>query len=117
MKPVKYSFSEAEKVDLGTKIIYKYPTPTKDIDVAKMVLNGRHPKGSKTFVIEHTCSFIMSITKGKGTVYAGDEKFTVGVGDVIFVPKENKFAVEGKLEYTTIDTPAYFREQTEIIEA
>ena len=50
-------------------------------------------------------------------IYAGDEKFEVGVGDVVFVPTENKFAAEGKMEYITVDNPAFFLEQSEEIKA
>ncbi|MDP3964987.1 MAG: cupin domain-containing protein [bacterium] len=113
MKPTKYSFLATDKIDLGTKIIYKYPTPTKALDIGKMIVNGRHPKGKNSFVVENECTFVMYVTKGKGIVYAGSETFQVGVGDVIFVPKKNPFAVEGTLEYITVDTPAFSLEQSQ----
>lgn len=47
MKSVKYSFNETNLVDLGNKKIYKYPFKTKLLSVAKMVVNGRHPKNKK----------------------------------------------------------------------
>jgi mannose-6-phosphate isomerase-like protein (cupin superfamily) len=49
--------------------------------------------------------------------HKNEEKFKVGVGDVVFVPTENKFAVEGKMEYITVDNPAFFMEQSEEIKA
>lgn len=115
MKPQKYSLKDTTKIDLGTKIIYKYPTPTRAFDVARMVVNGRHPKGKNTYILEHGCMFAMYIIKGKGKVYAGDNVFEVGVDDVIVVPTDNKFAVEGKMEYITFDIPAYYPEQSEEI--
>lgn len=117
MKPKKYSPSETNKIDLGTKTIYKYPTPTKSLDIARMVVDGRHPKDKDTFIIEHECQFVIYVVKGSGVIYAGDEKFEVGVGDVVFVPTENKFAAEGKMEYITVDNPAFFIEQSEEIKA
>lgn len=113
MKPQKYSLKDVTKIDLGTKVIFKYPTPTKLFDVAHMVVNGRHPNGNNTFVLEHGCMFAMYIIKGSGKVYAGDEVFKVGVDDVVFVPTDHKFAVEGNLEYITFDLPAYYPEQSE----
>lgn len=115
MKPKKYSSSETSKIDLGTKTIYKYPIAGKSLGIARMVIDGRHPKNKGTFIIEHKCQFIIYITKGSGIVYAGDEKFEVEVGDVVFVPTENKFATEGKMEYITVDNPAFFLEQSEEI--
>lgn len=51
--------------------------------------------------------------KGSGKIYAGEETFNVRVGDVVFVPIENKFAAEGDMEYITVDSPAFFPEQSE----
>ncbi|KKT73512.1 MAG: hypothetical protein UW69_C0063G0005 [Microgenomates group bacterium GW2011_GWA2_44_7] len=113
MKAKKYSLKEANKIDLGTKLILKYPSPTKLFDIAKMVVNGRHPQDKKTFILEHDCQFVIYVTQGTGKVYAGDEIFEVTVGDVVFVPTDNKFAVEGELEYITIDVPAFYLEQSE----
>ena len=117
MKPVKYTSSDTNLIDLGTKKIYKYPTPTKEMDLGKMVVNGRHPVEPNTYFIEHVCSFVLYVTKGNGMVYAGDETFELGVGDVVFVPKNNKYAVEGNFEYITFDSPAFFPEQVEDLKA
>lgn len=114
MKPIKYSHKDTNKINLGTKIIYKYPT--KKFDIARMVVNGRNPKYKNKFLLEHKCSFVIYIIKGNGTVYAGDGVFNVGINDVVFVPKENKFAVEGNFEYITVDVPAFYLEQSEKIE-
>lgn len=115
MKPTKYSFDQANRIDLGTKVIYKYPTPTKLFDVGRMVVKGRHPEDPQIFIIEHECSFVMYITRGKGRVYAGDKAFDVVPEDVVFVPSEHKFAVEGDFEYITFDAPAFYLEQSEEI--
>lgn len=115
MKPAKYSLKNTNLIDLDTKKIYKYPTPTKDMDIARMVINGRHPQNKNEYILEHKCDFVMYILKGKGKVYAGDEIFSVKKSDVIFVPKENKFAVKGSMEYITFDSPAFYIEQSEEI--
>ena len=116
MKPYKYSHNDTDKIDLDTKVIHKYPTPTKLMDIARMVVKGRHPAGKNTFLIEHDCNFVIYITKGEGTIYAGDEVFDVVKDDVVFVSPENKFACEGDMEYITVDTPAFYLEQSEIVE-
>ena len=113
-KPTKFTIKVSTQIDLGTKIIHKYPTPLKEIDIAKMAVNGRHPQNGN-FIIEHECTFVIYVIKGSGKVWAGKEIFEVTAGDVVFVPKETAFAVEGKLEYITVDTPAYYPEQAEEI--
>lgn len=109
MKPQKYSSNDTNKIDLETKIIYKYPTPTKDFDIAYMVVKGRHPEDKNTFIVESACQFFMYIVKGEGTVYAGNETFQVKEKDVVFIPTNTKFAVEGNFEYVTVDKPLFTR--------
>lgn len=116
MRPQKISKKQIEKIDLGSKVIHEYPLKTRLMSVAYMVVKGRHPKGKNKFLLEYDCAFIMYLTKGKGKVYAGEEVFDVKVGDVVFVPVENRFAVEGDMEYVTVDTPAFYPEQSEEIE-
>lgn len=116
MRARKYSFNQTSEIDLGTKHIFKYPTPTKELDIAKMVVDGRHPIGKTKFIIEHDCQFVIYVTKGEGKITAGKEVFNVKVGDVVFVPTNNRFAVEGKLEYITVDTPSFYPEQSEELE-
>lgn len=115
MKPIKYSFSDARKIDQDTKVIYKYPTPTTMFDVGRMVVKGRHPQGATTFIIENDCSFVMYITKGTGRVFAGEQVFEVVAEDVVVVPARHKFAVEGDMEYITFDSPAFYPEQSQEI--
>jgi mannose-6-phosphate isomerase-like protein (cupin superfamily) len=112
MKASKYSSADTNKIDLGTKIIYKYPTPTKLFDVGLMIVNGRHPEDPKTFILETDCSFAMYITKGAGQDFVRDDTFQVKSKDVIFVPANHKFAVEGNFEYVTFDSPAFYPEQS-----
>lgn len=116
MKPKKYTHKDARKIDLKSKIIYKYPTPNKELEVNYMKVDGRHPIQENKFIIEHKCQFVVYVTKGKGKIFAGNEIFDVKIGDVVFVPINNRFAVEGKLEYVTFENPAWYPEQSEIIE-
>ena len=114
MKPQKFTFEDTKKVDLGTKVIYKYPSLSKLLELNHMVVNGRHPESGSEYM--HDCQFIVYIIKGDGKIYAGDEIFNVKVGDTVYVPTENKFAAEGKcLEYITVQTPAWYPEQAEVV--
>lgn len=109
MKPVKYSASDAGNTDLGTKIIHKYPTPTKNYDIARMEVVGRFP--DKGFILNNVCDFFLYVLEGTGKVYAGEEIFEVEPKDVVFVPAKNKYAVDGKFQYITIDVPEWYEDQ------
>lgn len=115
MKPCKYSKSDVALVDLGNKRIYKYPTPTKKFDISRMVVKGRHPEDSNTYIIDKACDFVIYVIKGKGKIYAGDKIFNVATDDVVFVPSGNKYAADGNMEYITVDAPAFYMEQYEEI--
>ncbi len=115
MKAVHFSKKDTHLVDLETKKILKYPTPTSQFDVGKMIVHGRHPEKDDEFLLEHECSFVMYILKGKGRVYAGKQHFSVVAEDVVFVPKDTPFAVDGDFEYVTFSIPAFFLEQSEIV--
>jgi len=116
MKPIKHSPDKAIVINLGTKTIYKFPTQTKLFDLARMVVNGRHPENSNEFILESDCHFMIYAIKGSGKIYAGDGIFSVSAGDVVDVPPGNKFACEGKdFEYIAFDVPAFYPEQSEII--
>ena len=104
MKPRKFTFEDTKKIDLGTKVIYKYPALSRLLELSHMVVNGRHPENKNEVIIEHDCQFIIYVTKGNGKIYAGGEVFEVKVGDTVYIPAENKFAAEGKdFEYLTVD--------------
>jgi mannose-6-phosphate isomerase-like protein (cupin superfamily) len=117
MNPQKLTKTDAQVINLGTKTIHSYPLKTRTLSVAYMVVKGRHPENQNKFLLEHDCQFIINVTKGTGTIYAGNEKYDVKTGDVIYVPNDNKFSAEGDMEYVTADSPGYYPEQsTEIDE-
>lgn len=113
MKPQKFSHSETTKIDLGNKVIFKYPIPTRLFDISHMVVHGRHPHDKKSFGVNQDCVFAIYVIKGKGRVFVGEDIFTLTVNDVVFVPQATKYAVEGEMEYITFDTPAFYPEQSE----
>ncbi len=78
-----------------------------------MKIKGRHPEKNDSFLVEHVCNFIMYVTKGKGIVFAGNQAIRVQKDDVVYIPKNTRFAVEGIFEYVTVDSPGFYPEQSE----
>lgn len=112
MKPIKYTAADTRRIDLGSKQILKYPSQTTDFDIGHMSVNGRFPAGDQ-FEKNKICDFVIYVLEGSGKVYAGEDIFEVEPADVVFVPKQNKYAMEGKFKYLTIDFPAYDPDQSE----
>lgn len=109
--------SAAKKVDLGTKVIFKYTSTDKNLEVNHMKISGRHPENPAHFVYEDTVHFMLYVLKGTGKVYCEDEIYEVEIGDVVDVPAKTRFAVDGKeLEYLAVQTPAWTPKQAYIVD-
>lgn len=108
---------KAKIVDQGAKVIRKYTAPDKSLEINHMILNGRTPEKEETFLCETNVHFMAFVIKGNGKIYVGDEVFEVSEGDCVDVPAGTKFAAEGRdFEYITAETPAWYPEQSKIIE-
>lgn len=108
---------QAKKVDLGNKFIFKYTSPSKDLEINHMIINGRHPENPDHFIWETECHFMIFVVKGEGTVYTDDKIFKVKKGDCVDFPPKTKFAIKGRnFEYLTVDTPAWFPSQAKIVD-
>jgi mannose-6-phosphate isomerase-like protein (cupin superfamily) len=115
MKPLHLKQTEAKLIKFGAKQIFAYPLETKLMSVAYMKIEGRHPNGDK-YLFERDCQFVIFITKGSAKVFINNSIYNVEVGDVLYVPSQTRFAVEGNVEYVTFDTPGYYPEQSEEVE-
>lgn len=114
MKATKISSKDTQLVDLGVKKIFKYLVPTRILSISHMVVKGRHPE--KGFIHEKDCAFVMYVLKGNGKYYVSGDEIEVTTGDVVYVPGDNTFACEGDFEYVTIDVPAFYQEQQELVD-
>ena len=104
-------------VDQGMKVIRKYTASDKSLEINHMILNGRTPEKEGTFLSETKVHFMAFVVKGNGKMYVGDEVFEVSEGDCVDVPAGTKFAAEGyEFQYLTAETPAWYPEQSKIIE-
>ena len=109
---------QAKIVDLGTKLIIKYTSEDRELEVNHMKISGRHPEVVGQFVYENEVHFMLYVTKGSGKVHCNKDVFEVQVGDVVDVPPKVRFAVEGEgFEYLALQTPAWSPGQAYIVVA
>ncbi|MDD3647216.1 MAG: hypothetical protein PHS44_01820 [Candidatus Dojkabacteria bacterium] len=117
-KPKLITKKDSTIVDLGTKLIHKYTSLDRQLEINHMEISGRHPENPNHFIYETKCHFMIYIICGKGTVICNTQSFDVRKGDVIDVPVSTRFAVEGeRLEYITVETPAWFPQQASIVDS
>jgi len=96
--------------------VFTYPSDLKELDVARIKVKGRNPYKEGTFFIEHKCHVLCYIIKGSGKVIINGEEFKVKAEDTITIPAGEKYFIEGNLDYIAACSPAYFKEQNEIVE-
>jgi mannose-6-phosphate isomerase-like protein (cupin superfamily) len=111
--PEKYGHDRPPLTALDGALIYELipPTERKMLDVALAV--GFLPKGRKAIPHYHRISEeIYYISKGTGSVRAGNRRFDVKTGSVVYIPKNTVHALENgsdsdELELLCISSPAY----------
>lgn len=108
--------SEAKIINQGEKIIRKYTSSDRKLEINHMILNGRTPEKEGLFLFEKEVHFMIFIIRGRGRVLCGDNSFEVEEGDCLDVPPKTRFAAKGNFEYITAETPAWYLEQSEIVD-
>lgn len=112
--------SNAKEIELiridSNKTIKRYPSTSRVIEMNVMTVNGRSPINADHFIYNSLVHFMIYVIKGKGVFYVDDKTFETSEGDVLDVPPKTRFAVSGQgLEYVTIENPAFFAEQSYIV--
>lgn len=96
-------------------VVYSYPSGNKNISVALIKVNGRHPANKDEYFIETKCHVLFYFLKGNGKVVIKDKVFTVRPEDIVTVKSGDKYYLEGKFEYLASTSPAYSPGQNKIV--
>lgn len=86
----------AKHVNDVSCIAYEYGHKDKDIDIAFIVIDGRHPEKGR--VISKVSKEIIFVCKGKGKVEIDGKSFALSEGDTVLIQPCRKYFFEGKLE-------------------
>ena len=68
-------------------------------------------KGHETYITENESDFVYYVLEGSGYFEINGEKEECKVGDLVVVPKGNKFIYKGKLKMLLSCTPPWTQEQ------
>lgn len=102
----------------ANKSIKRYPSASRVMEMNLMTLNGRSPMNPDHFILNTVVHFMIYVTKGEGIFYVDDAIIHASVGDVLDVPPKTRFAASGKgFEYVTVENPAFFLEQSYIVDS
>lgn len=112
-KPKKITFDErVVRGESSEYVIENYLTSqvTNNISVAISRLNGKIPK-TKNIVSDRVYYFL----EGMAYIIFDDENIEVKKGDVLYIPKNTFYTVEGTFEALLVNTPS-FQINNEIVE-
>jgi mannose-6-phosphate isomerase-like protein (cupin superfamily) len=84
---------DAKSVELGTKMIRKYTSMNRDLEVNHMKISGRHPANKNHFLYETACHLMLFILSGSGHFICEQEEFILRKGDVLEILPKTKFAI------------------------
>lgn len=96
-------------------IVYSYPSSNKNISVALIKVNGRHPEKGDEFFIETKCHVLFYFLKGLGKVIIKNKVFRVKPTDTVTVKSGDKYYLEGDFTYLAFTSPAYSPDQNKIV--
>lgn len=102
-------------IERETVVIHNYAFPIKDVSITHIKVFGRHPADKSKLHIEHKLTLICYILTGKGKFVVDEKEFSVETADAIFIKPDQKYYIQGNLEYLVCRNPAYYREQHEQI--
>lgn len=117
MESPKYSRSDAFVVRPDEKgVIYEYPNQSHALRISYMEVNGRRPGEPGKAFLEEDCTFAIYIVDGAGTIWIEGEEYKLGAQDVATVLAGKRWYIEGNLKYVTATTPAFYPEQSTMVD-
>ena len=99
--------------DTSSLLEYSIELNDPEIDFAINTINGRYPETG--YCTNKKCKELAYILEGTGKICKRDEEFPFQVGDVILIDREEVYFWEGNCKIIMICTPAWYKEQCELI--
>ena len=108
--------SEAKEFsENGVSTFFEYPFSFQNASLGVSEINGRYPQTG--YDMDEEVEGIWYVEKGIGTIWIGGIEYSVEQGDIIHVPKGEKFWIEGNnLRLIVASSPLWHPEQHKHIE-
>lgn len=114
MKHVKHEQAvNIKNSDTSSLLEYSLELQDKEIDFAINRIQGRYPQTG--YCTNKKCKELAYILEGKGKICKREEEFSFQEGDVILIEREEVYFWEGNCKIIMICTPAWYKEQCELI--
>ncbi len=91
--------------------VYEYPMQNSEMNIGVAEIHQRYPEHG--FAVNHKCTEMGYILKGSGRLVTETENIALTAGDVVYIPRGEKYYWEGTLTVVIPATPAWYPEQHE----
>lgn len=103
-----------EKKNSAVCVITEHPLGDKMINVAIAKVMGRYPTTGNA--LNQICKEVAYIHEGSGKVVVNDKEHQLKTGDIVLIEPGEKFHWEGNMGIFISCTPAWTKDQHEMIE-
>lgn len=93
--------------------VYEYPMQNKEMSIGVAEITHRYPY--EGYAINHACSEMGYILKGSGKLVTPTQEVNLAAGDVVYIPRGEKFYWEGNMTVVLPTTPAWSLQQHETL--
>ena len=94
-------------------VVYEYPMQNSAMNIAVTEITGRYPE--QGYALNHECCEMGYVVKGSGRLVTEAQKVELGVGDVVYIPRGERFYWEGTMTVVLPCSPAWHPAQHEIL--
>lgn len=102
--------SEAKIVQEENSQFSEYPFPFRDVSLGVTQINGRYPQNG--FSVDQEVEAYWYVESGKGTVWIDGQAYVIESGDMISIPKGEKYWIHGEeLKLIVCGSPRWYPEQ------
>lgn len=102
--------TEAQIVKEGNSQFHEYGLPFADFSVGVSEIDGRYPEIG--FDVDEAIDAYWYIESGKGTMWIAGQEYSLEPGDMIAVPKGEKYWIHGEaLRMVVCSNPSWYPEQ------
>jgi len=90
-------------------VVYEYPTKDSEINIGVAEISHRYPQ--QGYALNHKCTEMAYVVKGTGKLVTDSGSVVLSAGDVVLIPRGEKYYWEGKMTLILPTTPAWYVEQ------
>jgi len=94
-------------------VVYEYPMQNDEMNIAVAEISGRYPE--QGHALNHECCEMGYVVKGSGKLVTETGEASLGTGDVVYIPRSEKFYWEGSMTVVLSCSPAWHPAQHEIL--